>query len=230
MANERNARDRTVSEPSRFTGAYSINAGDEPPRRRPGWLLPLLSLLGLLLLLGLLFAFLNRDGDKNKGGKAANNPATSAPPTAGPTAGPTTGGTGTGGTGAGTGTGVGQLLAGGQSVLPLSSGSNADDLSQYAGKEATAKGVLVQSVPADEGFWVGDSEADRVWVQLTGGTAESGYTVRRGDRINFAGGRVVPSGPGFATQVGVTAAEGATQLESQKQHIEVPKGNVKLSP
>jgi len=37
MANDRNARNRTVADPSRSTGAYSINAGDEPPRRRPGW-------------------------------------------------------------------------------------------------------------------------------------------------------------------------------------------------
>lgn len=221
MANDRNARNRTVADPSRSTGAYSINAGDEPPRRRPGWLLPLLVLLGLLLLLGLLFGLLNRNHDKNKGGQASDNPATSAPPSAGST------GTGIGG--AGTGAGVGQLLAGGQSVLPLSSGSTGGDLTQYAGQDATAKGVLVQSVPADEGFWVGSSETDRVWVQLTGSAAESGYTVRKGDRIDFTGGKVVPSGPGFASQVGVTPAEGATQLESQRQHFQVPKGNVKLS-
>ncbi len=153
MANDRNARNRTVADPSRSTGAYSINAGDEPPRRRPGWLLPLLVLLGLLLLLGLLFGLLNRNHDKNKGRPSLRQPGHQCPA-------------------------VGRLhrhrhrwrghggrrrsAAGWWPVgAPLSSGSPGGDLTQYAGQDATAKGVLVQSVPADEGFWVGSSETDR---------------------------------------------------------------------
>lgn len=232
MANDRNDRNRTSTDPSRSTGAYSIGAEDTR-RRRPGWLIPLLVALGLLLLLGVLLSLLNRDDGKNKAGKSAasNSPAvtgngTGANSTPGAGNGASTGtGTGTGGTG--TGASDGQLLAGGTSVLPLQSATA--DLSQYAGQDATSKGVSVQSVPADEGFWVGSSEADRVWVQLTGGAAESGYTVKVGDKVDFEGGKVVPSEAGFASKVGVTAAEGAAQLEAQKRHIEVPKGNVKLS-
>lgn len=225
MANDRNDRNRTVTDRGRSTGAYSIGAEEGTGRRRPGWLIPLLALLGLLLLLGLLFALFNRDDDDNRAGNtAANSPAVTgsgaATPDAGNTASP--------GTGTGTGTGAdGQLLAGGASILPLQSGNA--DLSQYAGQDATSRGVSVQSVPADEGFWVGSSETDRVWVQLTGGASESGYQVKVGDKIDFEGGTVVATDAGFASRVGVTAAEGATQLEGQKQHIEVPKGNVKLS-
>jgi hypothetical protein len=87
--------------------------------------------------------------------------------------------------------------------------------------------VLVQSVPADEGFWVGTSETDRVWVQLSG-TDESGYVVQQGDRVDFTG-QVTAHDPGFATQVGVAAAEGADQLDQQAAHIEVAKSQLRRS-
>ncbi len=45
----------------------------------------------------------------------------------------------------------------------------------------------------------------------------------------FDGGTVVPTPSGFAEQVNVTADEGADQLQQQGQHIEVPKGAVKLA-
>jgi hypothetical protein len=87
--------------------------------------------------------------------------------------------------------------------------------------------VLVQSVPADEGFWVGTSETDRVWVQLSG-TDESGYVVQQGDRVDFTG-QVAAHDPGFATQVGVDAAEGADQLGQQAAHIEVANSELRRS-
>ena len=94
------------------------------------------------------------------------------------------------------------------------------ELTSVVGKTVTARGVVVQSVPADEGFWLGPSETDRVWVQL-GGTGESGYVVRQGDRVEFTG-RVVANDPGFAARVGVDSAEGADQLTARPRTSRSP--------
>ena len=68
----------------------------------------------------------------------------------------------------------------------------------------------MNSVSADEGFWVGTSDTDRVWVQLTG-TGESSYTATEGDTVNVTG-QVVATPGDFPTQVGVDAAQGTAQL------------------
>ena len=120
-----------------------------------------------------------------------------------------------GGPGAGAGAGAagqGALTAEGTSLLPVAqvAGPNGE-LTSQVGRTATAEGVLVQSVPADEGFWAGTSETDRVWVQLSG-TGESGYVVQQGDRVDFTG-QVEANDPGFAAQTGVEPTEGADQLE-----------------
>ncbi len=224
------------------TGAYSV--GTKEPRRRPGWLIPLLLLLGLALLGLLLWAFLHGRGTDDKNNKAAAPAAhTSANPSTAPSTGPSTSpspapstgpSTGAGATPTGPATGgaasaTGRLLAGGQPVLPLSGTGAVGALGRFTGQTATAEEVPVQSVPADEGFWVGTSITDRVWVQLAG-TGESAFTVKPGDRVSFTTGKVVSTSPAFAGQVGVNAAEGAAQLISQGQHITVAKGDLRLSP
>ena len=88
--------------------------------------------------------------------------------------------------------------------------------------------MVVQSVPADEGFWVGSSSTQRIWVQLSGAKGESSYTVKPGDKIDFSG-VVKPADAGFADKVGVTPAEGGAQLTSQGQYVSVNKADVKLA-
>lgn len=210
----------------RRKGAYAV--GEDTARRRPGWLIPLLALLALLVIGLVLFLLLrNRDSDSSTA-VAAATPSVSAAPTA--TASATTSATGaataSGGAAGDGGAADGQLLAGDQVVLPLTTGST--DLSSYAGQAATARTVEVQSVPADEGFWVGSSATDRVWVQLTGAAGESPVTVKAGDRISFSGGKVVATPAGYATRVGVDAAEGAAQLAAQKAHVEIAKNAITL--
>lgn len=208
----------------RRKGAYAV--GTDTASRRPGWLIPLLALLALLAL-GLILFFALRGGDSDSSVPAAaattagNAPTATASATASVTSSPS------GGTGGQTSGIDGQLLAGTQVVLPLVAGST--DLSRYAGQAATARTVTVQSVPADEGFWVGSSATDRAWVQLTGGDGESPVTVKTGDRISFAGGRIVTSPAGYAAKVGVDAGEGAAQLAAQKAHVEIAKTAIKLS-
>jgi hypothetical protein len=82
-------------------------------------------------------------------------------------------------------------------------------------------------VPADEGFWVGSSATDRIWVQLEGG-GESAYTVRPGDRVSFTG-QLVANPAGFARQSGVDPDEGAEQLDRQAAHITVSQADLRLT-
>jgi hypothetical protein len=174
--------------------------------RRPWWLWALLALLALALLL---FA-LAQCGNSTDPASTTAAPAPSNAPAGGAAA------------------GQGSLTADGTSLLPVAQGAGPNgELTSQVGKTATAQGVLVQSVPADEGFWAGTRETDRVWVQLSG-TDESGYVVQQGDRVDFTG-QVTAHDPGFATQVGVDAAEGADQLGQQAAHTEVAKSELRRS-
>ena len=113
------------------------------------------------------------------------------------------------------------LTAGGTSLLPLNEAEAAGgSLAEYVGQPAVGGGVPVWSVPADEGFWVGISDADRVWVQLIG-SGESPYAVRAGDTVHFTG-VVVAHGVDFPSRVCVGTNHGADLLAAQGAHIEVP--------
>lgn len=111
-------------------------------------------------------------------------------------------------------------------VLGATSGSPTT-LRTHLGKAAVGTAVRVQSVPADEGFWVGTSVTDRVWVQLIG-AGESPYTVKAGDTLTFSGTVTAHDGK-FASQVGVDTSEGAAQLTSQAAHITVAQNAVRVS-
>lgn len=233
------------NDPNSRIGA--VRVAGEPRRRRPLWLLALLGVLAALLLL-LLLSQCGGDGEPTASttpgpagssagsgpstqgatsAPASSAPATSAPATSAPATPATTGapsGSGAGGAGA-----AGVLTAASTSLLPLDQAAGADgDLSRYVDDPVQGRGVRVQSVPADEGFWVGTGRTDRVWVQLTGAAGESSYKVRRGDRVDFTG-TVVAHGADFARKVGVSRDEGAALLGQQKAHVEVPKTELKLS-
>lgn len=215
---------------SSSTGAYSVGA-ERPKRRFPWWLLALLA----LLLLALLLLALSQCGTDDEptppvavatvSAAPSEEPASPEPTTppeptvsAEPTTPPTDGGVGSA-----------PLTAGGTALLPLDEAAGpGGDLSEYVGQPAEGRGVTVQSVPADEGFWVGDSESDRVWVQLIGKAGESDYEVEKGDTVDLDG-EVVETPSGFAEEVGVDGSEGAEQLEQQKAHIETEKSSVKLN-
>jgi hypothetical protein len=113
------------------------------------------------------------------------------------------------------------LTADGTPVLPGA------DLVALAGRSVRGSAVTVLSVAADEGFWVGTGEADRVWLQLVG-DGESPYSVREGDRIDIAG-QVVAHGPDFAREIGVDPSEGAEQLTRQGAHLEVQQSELRVS-
>lgn len=109
---------------------------------------------------------------------------------------------------------------------PLVAGQGGD-LSALVGRSVQGTAVTVESVAADEGFWVGSDEADRVWVQLVG-DGESPFTVSNGDRFDLAG-QMVAHGPEYARQVGVGRGEGADLLTRQAAHLEVQQAELRPS-
>ncbi|OXM56128.1 hypothetical protein CFP71_14975 [Amycolatopsis thailandensis] len=89
------------------------------------------------------------------------------------------------------------------------------------GKPVSGTAVAVQSVPGPEGFWIGESAGQRMWVKLLpAGESPAGF--RAGQLLDLDG-VVVANGDDFAAQEGVNAANGAVQLDAQKAHIELPR-------
>ena len=113
----------------------------------------------------------------------------------------------------------------GVALLPLPAGASLRDL---VGQEVAARGVQVQAVSADEGFRVGSSGRDRVWVQLLA-ARESTLQVRTGQRLDFQG-RAVANPARFPSSVGVDEAEGARVLEEQGAHLQVDPASLRLAP
>ena len=81
---------------------------------------------------------------------------------------------------------AGRLNAGGAQLLPPPAGG----LSSEVGKTATGKDVVVQSVNGNEGFFVGSSATERVYVEWGGDVGEneaSKFQPQEGDKVNLTG-------------------------------------------
>ena len=111
------------------------------------------------------------------------------------------------------------LTAGGRSLLDEAA---AGRLSGLSGQPVEGRGVAVQSVVADEGFWAGTDQSRRVFVFLTpqarSRPGESPFQVRAGQSVDFTG--TLKAVPRDLTPFGVDESEGATQLRSQGQYVE----------
>jgi hypothetical protein len=177
-------------------------------------------LVAVLLIAGLLVALLRCGTDAGPAGPTPTPEAGAAATPAGPTPGAAPGPE--------AGTGAGTLTVGDTPLLPVAAVAGSDgSLAAVVGRPVAATDVVVQSVAADEGFWVGSSGTDRVWVQLTG-EGESAYAIGPGDRVSFTG-QVVGHDAGFAAQVGVDPAEGAEQLTRQAAHAAVVQADLQLT-
>lgn len=97
-------------------------------------------------------------------------------------------------------------------------------LARYEGKQARASGVQVLSVPSDEGFWVGPSDDNRIWVSLIG-SGESSIRVRSGQSLQFEG-KLVRNPPGLISRIGLEPREGAAELRRQGYHISVKQARL----
>jgi hypothetical protein len=186
-------------------------AADPGSHPRRAWWLWLVVVALLVVAIG--FAF-SRCGT---GSDTAAPPAPAVPSAAPPTtaqAAPSTGG-------------PGRLTAGEALLIPVGRAANGDArLAGQTGQDVTAESVPVESVPLDEGFWIGSSVTDRVYVQLEGAT-ESGYTVGPGDRVSFTG-RLVANPPGFVGATGLAPQAGADQLERQGAHVVVDQAALQV--
>ena len=81
---------------------------------------------------------------------------------------------------------TGTLNAGGAKLLP----PPASGLSAEVGKAASGKDLVVQSVNGNEGFFVGSSTTDRVYVEWGGDVGEdeaSRFQPKKGDRVTLTG-------------------------------------------
>jgi hypothetical protein len=99
-----------------------------------------------------------------------------------------------------------------------------DDLSDVIGQQVSATDVQVQSVPADEGFWV-ETAGEDAWVQLkTAG--ESPFAVEDGQRVSFVG-DVVAHEADFAERPEFSGLD-AAQLVDAGAHIEVDINDIDI--
>ena len=158
-------------------GATSLGDGGDR-KKRGGWLWWLLAALVALGLILLLLSLLGGDDDDDKSASTGQTTTQQSSQEA------------TGGSGSGSGSGSGgTLTASGESLLPLPADGSAEDL---VGEPAEGKGITVQEVNPNEGFWVGSSETDRVYVEFGAGAgeAEEGseqFTPEVGDKVDLQG-------------------------------------------
>lgn len=82
--------------------------------------------------------------------------------------------------------GSGQLAAGGTQLLP----PPPKGLGPLTGDKVTGKGVVVQSVNGNQGFFVGSSAAERVYVEWggdVGANEASTFQPKVGEKVNLTG-------------------------------------------
>jgi hypothetical protein len=173
-------------------------------RRRLGWLWALLALLAAALVAALALGLFDGDDD---GGQTAGQGQGAAEQRG---AGSAQEAAGAGGTATVAG---GSLTAGGTSILP----PPGSGLGDYVGQDATGNSVMVQSVVRNaeedntlEGFWVGSSEQDRVYVEWGGtvGSNEADYTPKVGEKVDLTGPvRPAPENPETALKLNAGDAD-----------------------
>jgi len=93
-----------------------------------------------------------------------------------------------------------------------------------AGASVEGQAMTVQSVPANEGFWIACGQA-RVWLRLVG-AGESPNAIQPGATVGFRGVSTRHE-PGLAAGQGVDAAEGGAELDGQGFHLEVAYSDLK---
>ncbi len=106
-------------------------------------------------------------------------------------------------------------------AVPLSDGST---LAAKAGTPVQVPALVVEAVPANEGFWAGCA-GSRLWVQLEG-QGESPFRIRPGQRVALQG-VVQLNPPGFTATIGLSPQQGAAELDRQGLHLRARHAQVR---
>jgi hypothetical protein len=185
-------------------GAHAVEGGGHR-KRRLGWLWWLLGLMALAAIIALLVGLIGGDDSDERTATPSGQNGQSGQSA-----------------GAGSTTAAGNLSAGDVKLLPVPSGGFAGSV----GDSAQGRDVVVQSVVrgegdpnALEGFWVGSSAQDRVYVEWGGdvGTDEATYRPKVGEKVNLTGPvRPAPEDP--AQTLNLKAAD-ADLVRSQGAYI-----------
>ena len=180
-------------------GATSLGdrRDDDGGRKKKGWLWGLLALLALIALIVLLASLLGGDDEKKASGAASTSTQQEATSSASSQA-------------------AGTLAASGETLLPLPADGTVDDV---IGEQAQGTGIAVQAVNAQEGFWVGGSATDRVYVEFGGKVGENeqgsaSYEPKVGDKVDLTG-EVRPSPVDPASALNIDDADAAELVKSQ---------------
>jgi hypothetical protein len=215
-----------MTSPRPTRGAVAVRE----PRKKPlGWLLPvaLILLLGLVAISALVLLNANDEGD-DPGLDVTDDPQAQTaedPNTAADSGSANDGSSAPQGTNDSTSSMAdavpGTLTADGTALLPEPS----DGYQALDGASGKGEGLTVESVVADEGFWVGSSPRDRFFIYLSeqarSAQGESPFQVKAGQKINVEG--VVTAIPGDVATFGVDDDEGAVQLREQGFYLEATK-------
>ena len=229
-----------MTTPSSGRGAVPIGDDQATTRARPAWLIPLLAILAVLLVGLLLWLLLRGGGDDDELDTAASPSASasvselpsetpeasdisSTSPT--PTAAPSASATSAAASAPAADEAI-ALTAGTEEVFPLQSPDQ--DLSGFQG-EVVGRSVPVESVPADEGFWLGTGPDQRIWVEIVAIEGETPFTVRPGEKVSFTGAELVPHDETYAQRLEVGADEGGDQLTAQKAHVQVRSADLRAN-
>lgn len=98
----------------------------------------------------------------------------------------------------------------------------------HVGRPVVLLRAPVQSVPADEGFWIGSAD-DRVWVQIKERRdSESPQHVRAGDTVSGLA-HMVANAPSFLRDTGLDANGGAADLRRQGVHAEIDPSKLRVT-
>ena len=103
-----------------------------------------------------------------------------------------------------------------QSILPLPQSG----LRPLVGKDTVGSGLVVQKIVGGDGFWVGESPQDRLYVEYGGGAGktEGGFHPDRvGQRVDFDG--PVRAAPADPAQTLNLAAGDAARVKAQGGYV-----------
>lgn len=104
--------------------------------------------------------------------------------------------------------------------------SGRQPLAPYQGQTVRAQQVKVYSAPGDKGLWVGESAAERIWVDLDSAEPLS-KRVAAGQRVSFVG-QLAPNGQEVLTEPSVGGPPDIDQLMQQGFHVHIDQETLEI--